>query len=86
MFGGFHTAKYVENCIDWEVYPRILCRGKLRQTQVFGNVFDAVLNGTNCVRSMKGYLILVNVIEMRDFFELHSQKIQMKVNVHTNVR
>ena len=27
MFGGFHTAKYVENCIDWEVYLRILCRG-----------------------------------------------------------
>ena len=36
----------------------------LRQTQVFGNnVFDAVLNGTNYVRSMKGYLTLVSVIE-----------------------
>ena len=34
-----------------------------RQTQVFGvNVVDAVLNGTNSVRSLKGYFILANVI------------------------
>ena len=33
-------------------------------TQVFGvNVIDAVLNGTNYARSLKGYLILSNVIE-----------------------
>ena len=33
-------------------------------TQVFGvNVIDAVLNGTNYARSLKGYLILFNVIE-----------------------
>ena len=33
----------------------------LRQIQVFGNnVFDAVLNGTNYVRSMKGYLVTEN--------------------------
>ena len=32
--------------------------------QVFGvNVIDAVLNGTNYARSLKGYLILFNVIE-----------------------
>ena len=36
----------------------------LRQTQVFRvNVVDTILNGTNYVRSMKGYLILANVIE-----------------------
>ena len=28
MLGGFHTAMYVEHCTDWEVYPRILYRGK----------------------------------------------------------
>ena len=33
-------------------------------TQVFSvNVIDAVLNGTNYVRSMKGFVILVNAIE-----------------------
>ena len=33
-------------------------------TQVFGvNVIDAVLNGTNYARSLKGYLILANAIE-----------------------
>ena len=33
-------------------------------TQVFGpNVIDAVLNGTNFARSLKGYLILANAIE-----------------------
>ena len=33
-------------------------------TQVFGvNVNDAVLNGTNYARSLKGYLILANAIE-----------------------
>ena len=47
MLGGFHTAMYV-SCIE----------ESLKQTQVFGiNVVDAVLNGTNYVRSMKGYLI-----------------------------
>ena len=41
----------------------------LRQTQVFGNnVFDAVLNGTNYVRSMKDYLTLVSVIENGTIF------------------
>ena len=33
-------------------------------THVFGvNVIDAVLNGTNYVHSLKGYLILANAIE-----------------------
>ena len=33
-------------------------------TQVSGvNVIDAVLNGTNYARSLKGYLILANAIE-----------------------
>ena len=37
--------------------------------QVFGvNVFDAVLNGTNYVRSMKSYLILANIIENERLF------------------
>ena len=36
----------------------------LRQTQVFRvNVVDAILNGTNYVRSTNSYLILANVIE-----------------------
>ena len=41
----------------------------LRQTQTFGvNVFDVVLNGTNYARSMRGYLVLANVIETRRIF------------------
>ena len=33
-------------------------------TQVFGvNIIDAVLNGTNYARSLKGYLILADTIE-----------------------
>ena len=33
-------------------------------TQVFGvNVIDAVVNGTNYVHSLKGYLILANATE-----------------------
>ena len=36
----------------------------LRQTEVFGvDVVDAVLNGKNYVRSLKGYLILAYAIE-----------------------
>ena len=41
----------------------------LRQTQTFGvNVFDAVLNGTNYARSVRGYLVLANVIETGRIF------------------
>ena len=51
-------------------YIQVSCRQEsLRQMQVFGvNVFDAVLNGTNYVRSMKSYLILANVIENERLF------------------
>ena len=49
---------YVEHCTDWKYIQGSCIEESLRQTQVFGiNVVDAVLNGTNYVRSMKGYLI-----------------------------
>ena len=58
MLGGFQTAMYVEHCTDWKYIQGSCIEESLRQTQVFGiNVVDAVLNGTNYVRSMKGYLI-----------------------------
>ena len=62
MLGYFHTAKYVEHCIGKYIEGSCI-EESLRQTQTFGvNVFDAILNGTNYVRSMRGYLILANVI------------------------
>ena len=62
MLGYFHTAKYVEHCIGKYIEGSCI-EESLRETQTFGvNVFDAILNGTNYVRSMRGYLILANVI------------------------
>ena len=63
MLGCFHTAKYVEHCIRKYIEGSCI-EESMRQTQKFDvNVFDAVLNGTNYVRSMRRYLILVNLIE-----------------------
>ena len=63
MLGCFHTAKYVEHYIGKYIEGSSI-EESLRPTQTFGvNVFDAVLNGTNYVRSMRAYLILANVIE-----------------------
>ena len=63
MLGYFHTAKYVEHCIRKDIEGSCI-EESLRQTPTFDvNVFDAILNGTNYVRSMRGNLILANVIE-----------------------
>ena len=63
MLGCSHTAKYVENCIGRYIEGSCI-EESLRQTKTFGvNLFDAVLNGTNYVFSMRGYLIVANVIE-----------------------
>ena len=52
----FHCLqKYIQGSIT---------EGSLKQTQVFGvSVVDSVLNGRNCVRSLKGYFILANAVE-----------------------
>ena len=48
----------------WKIYATMSIRHLEFDTQVFGvNVIDAVLNGTNYARSLKGYLILANAIE-----------------------
>ena len=63
MLGHFHTDKYVEHCIGKYIEGSCV-EESLRQTQTSGvNVFDAIRNGTNYVHSMRGYLILANVIE-----------------------
>ena len=63
MLGCSHTAKYVENCIGRYIEGSCI-KESLRQTKTFDvNLFDAVLNGTNYVFSMRGYLIVANVIE-----------------------
>ena len=63
MFGGFHTSML--NIVLIKKYIGGSCvEESLRKTQVFGvNFVDAVLNGTNYVRSVKSYLILASVIE-----------------------
>ena len=64
MLGGFHTAKCFEHCIGKYIQGSGL-EQSLKQTRVFGvKVADAVLNGTNYTRSLKGILILSNAIEM----------------------
>ena len=63
MPGCSHSAKYVENCIGKYIEGSCV-EESLRQTQTFGvNVFDVVLNGPNYVGSVRGRLILANVIE-----------------------
>ena len=63
MLGCFHTAKYVEHYIGKYIEGSSI-EESFRPTQTLGvNVFVAVLNGTNYVRSMRAYLILANVIE-----------------------
>ena len=62
MLGYFHTAKFIEHCIRKYIEGSCI-EESIRQTQKFGlNVFDAVLNGTNYIRLMRGYLILANLI------------------------
>ena len=64
MLGGFHTAKCFEYCIEKYIQGSVV-EESLRQTCVFGvKMVDAVLNGTNYVRSLEGLLILSNAIEM----------------------
>ena len=63
MPGCSHSAKHIENCIGKYIEGSCI-EESLRQTQTFGaNVFDAVLNGPNYVGSIRGCLILANVIE-----------------------
>ena len=62
MLGGIHTARYVLHCIG-KFIKRSRLDDVLIEIEVFGaKVLEAVLAGTDYVRSFRGMLILSSVI------------------------